>query len=167
MKGIVSTRRIFLSSSQWAEDFNWFIENYLKALHEENSHHPLLAWRKINPLRIDELKTSLENLLAQTQESCLIFSECEGRRSGYFLGLLKNCLAEDPAQVGYLNGLYVTPEYRQKGIAKLLYQEGLAWFKSLGLTSIELYLAEGNTAAFRFWEKQGYGLAEKILVKRI
>ncbi|MBF0492343.1 MAG: GNAT family N-acetyltransferase [Deltaproteobacteria bacterium] len=167
MKGKTCTRRVFLSSPSWKEDFNWFLQNYTKALAEENHHHPLLAWRKIDPSRIEELRFSLETLLAQTEEACLLLAEWEGIQIGYFLGLLKTCLAEDPSRIGYLNGLYVSPEFRQKGVGKSLYQEGLAWFKSRGLNAIELYLAEGNSMGLKFWEKQGYAVAEKILVKRI
>lgn len=56
----------------------------------------------------------------------------------------------------YLGFMYVAPDYRGKGINKLILQHLIGWSKDQGTSDFYLDVYEGNDAAIRAYEKMGF-----------
>lgn len=163
----ITIQRAGPQTSAWAEDRAWLAEAYCDAIAEELTHSWVQEVRRVDRTRQGEITEMLGPLLQQMNRSILLIARHAQKRIGYFLGLVKDCVAEDPAAVGYVNGLYVVPEYRRLGIAAHLYTEGRHWFAAQGLTAVELYTAVGNAAAAAFWRKHGFCVTEEVMVARL
>jgi ribosomal protein S18 acetylase RimI-like enzyme len=62
------------------------------------------------------------------------------------------------SQLTWIYNLYVVPEFRGRGIGRMLLQEAENWTKKEGLDTIALHVIEWNTAARNLYEAQGYEL---------
>ena len=65
--------------------------------------------------------------------------------------------------VGYLEGLYVKPEYRNQGIARKLVELSEIWARSLGCTEMGSDTSLDNTVSQQVHEKLGYEKSEVIV----
>jgi GNAT superfamily N-acetyltransferase len=57
-----------------------------------------------------------------------------------------------------LRKLYVTPEFREKGIGAALHDRAIAGLRSLGCTTAHLWVLERNITARRMYERRGWEL---------
>jgi GNAT superfamily N-acetyltransferase len=57
---------------------------------------------------------------------------------------------------GYLGFMYVLPEYRGRGINKLIMEKLTGWARSQDMTELRLDVYYGNTAAILAYEKAGF-----------
>ncbi len=163
MQTPIKIYRTFPGTATWTRDREWLAQSYCEAVAEEILHSPCRDWRQIDRQRWPEVAAMLESLLRETSRSAL-FLAAEGENySGYFLGLVKDCVAETPARVGYVNGLYVVPPHRSRGVGGLLLEAGTSWFREQGLAAVELYVALENDGARRFWRTRGYQVSEEVL----
>lgn len=80
-----------------------------------------------------------------------------------------NLLAEDGGPVGtvavimksrpgvaHLAGMWVAPEARGRGVARLLVEAAVRWARERGLDRLELWVADGNEAARALYAKAGF-----------
>lgn len=65
--------------------------------------------------------------------------------------------------VGYVEGIYVKPEYRRKGIAKLLVEKGEEWAKSKGCKEIASDILYDNIDSYNFHSRIGFKEAGRII----
>lgn len=65
--------------------------------------------------------------------------------------------------VGYMEGLYVKPDYRNNGIAKELYEAGAKWAKSKGCSEVGSDCTLSNKLSNDFHYKIGFEEANKIV----
>ncbi len=65
--------------------------------------------------------------------------------------------------VGFVEGIYVKPEYRNKGIAKKLIIKGEEWAKSKGCTQIGSDIEMDNDISYKFHQKVGFNEANRII----
>jgi ribosomal protein S18 acetylase RimI-like enzyme len=93
--------------------------------------------------------------LVNNPEALCLFAENEGKKIGY--------LAASPKIIDYRNSRYfeienmgVTPEYRSKGIGKMLMQECFAWAKSKGFQKAFVTSYSKNIGAVDFYKKNGF-----------
>ncbi|SIQ21104.1 GNAT family N-acetyltransferase [Chryseobacterium sp. RU33C] len=56
----------------------------------------------------------------------------------------------------YLGFMYVKPEYRGKGINKVITDELIAWAKSRGINEVRLEVYAQNESAIKAYEKAGF-----------
>ncbi|MCP9752407.1 GNAT family N-acetyltransferase [Ferruginibacter sp. HRS2-29] len=59
-------------------------------------------------------------------------------------------------QHAYLGFMYVLPEYRGRGINRLMINRLMEWAKAKGITEFRLEVYSGNSAAIRAYEKVGF-----------
>ena len=88
--------------------------------------------------------------LAEEPKSCL-----HVWKNGQIVGQLHLGRFIDPS-IGYINLLYVAPEWRGAGIASLIEEYASAYFQSHGFRSARLSVAAHNLRAIRFYTKQGW-----------
>jgi ribosomal protein S18 acetylase RimI-like enzyme len=70
-------------------------------------------------------------------------------------------------KVGYICGAFVLPGYRNKGIMRKLESMLLKYFKSRGLSYIELNVMANNVPGKRSWESLGYTSFREQMRKKI
>ena len=65
--------------------------------------------------------------------------------------------------VGYLEGVYILPEYRKMGFASKLVEHFQEWVKSMGSTELASDLDIDNNASLQFHNKMGFEVVEKTI----
>ena len=94
-------------------------------------------------------------LLAKSDEEYIGFIHMS-IRSGFVEGA-------DTTPVGYIEGVYVKPDYRRKGVAKELYHAGLEWLKSEKCSQIGADIGINDNMCPDFYIGMGYKEANRII----
>ena len=112
----------------------------------------------------EELREEFEALLTcedaavflAISDGCPIgFSQCQLRRD-YVEGT-------DTSPVGYLEGIYVAPEYRKSGTARRLLDACESWAKSAGCKEFASDCELGNAESLSFHLSMGFEEANRII----
>ncbi|MCP4131488.1 MAG: GNAT family N-acetyltransferase [bacterium] len=92
----------------------------------------------------------------KSKDSAVFVAEKENEVAGYCLAYIdrKPIVYESPV-FGYIDNVAVLEEFQKQGIGELLFLEAKNWFKSNGITRIELFAALTNKKSTRFWRKMG------------
>ena len=61
----------------------------------------------------------------------------------------------DPS-VGYVNLFYVVPEFRGRGLGRMLHEHAVAVFRGAGRRTLRLSVSAQNAAAIAFYRKLGW-----------
>ena len=72
------------------------------------------------------------------------------------VGLAAGVWADGEPSVVYLMAVWVHPSARGTGAGHALVNAVLAWSESAGAKTVRLDVVEGNTAAIRLYERQGF-----------
>jgi ribosomal protein S18 acetylase RimI-like enzyme len=64
-------------------------------------------------------------------------------------------LSDEPG-MGYVNLFYLVPEWRGKGLGRLLHEHAVAVFAARGLRGIRLSVSHTNEHAMRFYRRLGW-----------
>ena len=163
----VEIMRLLPDFPQVREYLSWMAQGYIFALTEEMKNSSLRHVRRVEPDRVNEIYSLLSQLVQVPDKACLLIAHNQSELMGYFLGFLKDCLAETPAQIGYVNGLYVLPPFRRQQVAQQLIENGLEWFRSKNISLIELYITQGNQTATELWKKNGFFATDTVFMKTI
>jgi GNAT superfamily N-acetyltransferase len=68
---------------------------------------------------------------------------------------------------GIIHDMFITPQYRGMGVAKMLFNEIIKWFNSNGVNRVELDVMTRNPMATTFWEKLGFRDLNRTLYRQI
>jgi ribosomal protein S18 acetylase RimI-like enzyme len=60
-----------------------------------------------------------------------------------------------PKDFALIDNLFVSPDHRGSGIARMLFEEAKAWARKQGLSELQLKVYDENKDAVRFYERQG------------
>jgi RimJ/RimL family protein N-acetyltransferase len=71
------------------------------------------------------------------------------------IGQTEMRIADDPG-MGYVNLFYLLPEWRKKGLARVLHDHAVAVFAARGLRGIRLSVSRTNDNALRFYRRLGW-----------
>ena len=153
--------------TSWKDDLEWLVSVFCDVISEEILQSGAKDLRAVDRSRSAEIHAMFENIGRHTDSACLLMAVAEEKHIGYFLGVVRECLAEIPSRIGYVNGLYVLPSHRRQGIGQKLLDEGNRWFRSQGLPLVELYIASENKSALRFWEKNAYRPSEIVMITEL
>ena len=89
----------------------------------------------------------------------ILSASVDGAAAGFLICSLQRLPGEylccGSGMIGYINDLYVAPQYRGNGIAGALVAEAENWLRASGATTAELQVVTGNQAAERFWHSKG------------
>ena len=93
----------------------------------------------------------------EDQYTRVFVAESEGQVVGYVFGIVVDLVPEmfiaEPG--GFLADIYVDEKYRGKGIGRDLVDALTKWFRTRGVSYVELYVANKNDGARGFWDKIG------------
>lgn len=112
----------------------------------------------------EELAEEFETLLSQTD--CTVFLlETEDGPAGFAQCQLRHDYVEgtETSPVGYLEGIYVRPEYRRQGHGRTLLTACEQWAREQGCTEFASDCELENTHSAGFHEKLGFREARRII----
>jgi aminoglycoside 6'-N-acetyltransferase I len=69
----------------------------------------------------------------------------------------------ESSPTGYLEGVYVAPAYRKKGISTALFNEGKKWLLAKGCKQIGSDMEEGNKNSYSFHMSVGFKEAGRLV----
>ncbi|WP_199900160.1 aminoglycoside 6'-N-acetyltransferase [Caldalkalibacillus mannanilyticus] len=118
----------------------------------------------------DNLRTELQVLLESEKD--IVYIALVGDTYVGFIQLsIRNDYVEGShsSPVGYIEGIYVDENYRNRGISKELVRLGEQWTKSLGCSEIASDTELDNYGSQEFHKKLGFAEAGRIVtfVKKI
>ena len=68
---------------------------------------------------------------------------------------------------GIIHDMFITAQYRRKGIAKTMFSEITKWFHSNNINRVELDVITQNHMASSFWEKLGFIDLNRTLYRQL
>src|SRR3954449_1869374 len=119
-------------------------------------------WQRLRDLRLRALADSPDAFLT-TLEEASVRTDDEWRAwsassvifvDDAFTGMAGGFVQEDG--VPMLFGMWVAPERRGSGLAEALARAVVEWARALGAPRLVLWVAIGNAAAERFYERIGF-----------
>lgn len=119
---------------------------------------------------LDEKTNSseFERLVQNADETPIFVAEDEqGRIAGFLEASLRkyaDCCSTSP--VGYIEGWYVLPEYRKKGIGKALVAEAERWARERGCQEMGSDELIENHLSQRVHRQLGYEEVERLVIFR-
>ena len=112
----------------------------------------------------DEMEAEFSALLKNDDATCFIkfngenavgFAQCQLRHD-YVEGT-------ETSPVGYLEGIFVLPDYRRRGFARELLSACEQWAKGRGCAEFASDCELGNSDSFRFHIATGFSEANRII----
>lgn len=129
-----------------------------------------LAQKMWSDSTLEDLVKDFENAVEQKQSAVFVLTE-DNRAVGFAQCQLRNDYVEGTtgSPVGYLEGIYVEPDYRHRGFAKELLKKCEEWAKEKGCTEFASDCEPGNSESLNFHLKSGFSEANRIIcfTKRI
>ncbi len=129
-----------------------------------------LAQKMWSDSTLEDLVKDFENAVEQTKSAVFVLTE-DNKAVGFAQCQLRNDYVEGTAgrPVGYLEGIYVEPDYRHRGFAKELLKKCEEWAKEKGCTEFASDCELGNSESLNFHLKSGFSEANRIIcfTKRI
>lgn len=126
-----------------------------------------LLWPHHTP---EEMSADLADIMAKP-DAAFFLAFAEGIAVGFAQCQLRHDYVEgaDHSPVGYLEGIYVAPEYRHMGVARQLLRTCESWAKDLGCTEFASDCELANTESLQFHMNVGFEEANRIIcfVKKI
>ena len=133
----------------------------------ENSDRPALAFlacRLWSHHSIEEMEEEIRPLLEVSD--CAVFLAWQGASPvGFAQCQLRRDYVEGTSSspVGYLEGIYVTEDFRKQGIAKAMLAACEAWAKEKGCREFASDCELDNEESFQFHKKLGFQEANRII----
>jgi len=113
---------------------------------------------------IDELKKLFISVVNSKSEIIFIV-EINEKIIGFSYYSLRNDYVEgtDSTPVGYLEGIYISPEYRKQGYGKELIDKGVSWSKEKGCRQVASDCELVNTNSIEFHKRSGFNEVNRIV----
>jgi aminoglycoside 6'-N-acetyltransferase I len=94
-----------------------------------------------------------------------LVAEAEGRLIGFAEASVRNYAeGAPPGPAGYLEGIWVEPEWRRRGVARDLLSAVEAWARREGLTHLGSDALIDNAGSHRWHLAAGFGEVERLVV---
>lgn len=61
-----------------------------------------------------------------------------------------------PSELGYVSDLYLAPEARGQGLGREMVGTVVEWFRSQGVSSVQLQVYRANGVGHEFWKAMGF-----------
>ena len=111
-----------------------------------------------------EMEAEYSELLSQ-EEASLFLALCEGEEIGFAQCQLRHDYVEGTksSPVGYLEGIFVKPEFRHRGYAKKLLQACETWAMEMGCREFASDCELGNANSFLFHKSVGFTEVNRVI----
>lgn len=95
-----------------------------------------------------------------------LVAELDGKVIGFILGDASGWEYGVPDTVGWIDTIGVHPQYRRKGIARVLFDEMVANLKKVGVVSIYTFLDWKDWDLLHFFDKMGFQKGDMIHIEK-
>lgn len=95
-------------------------------------------------------------LISNPQTIALQIRSADGEMSAFVIGVI------EPDGTGHVTTIGVAPEYRRKGLARLMMHEVERSFAARGVQTIRLEVRVGNDSAQVLYEQLGYTVVQRM-----
>ena len=111
-----------------------------------------------------ELTAEFEELISK-QDAVFLLKVYHGEVVGFAQVQLRNDYVEgcETSPVGYLEGIFISEKFRNKGFAKELLSKAELWAKERGLTEFASDCEQTNTESIAFHKKVGFKETNRIV----
>ena len=106
---------------------------------------------------LDDSKEGIARYLKRNPETC--FVALDGEK---IVGVI---MSGHDGRRGFIHHTAVSPEHRQRGIAKQLAEAALNALKDLGINKVAMLVFERNKEGNAFWEKLGFTARDDIVYR--
>lgn len=112
----------------------------------------------------EEEREFYQSLIASEHDACFLLKE-KGAAVAFIHVSIRTEYVEGAKQspTAYLEGIFVNPEYRKRGIGKKLLQEAEIWAKGKGLTQLASDTPISNTGSVEFHTHAGFEEVERVV----
>lgn len=116
---------------------------------------------------IEELTEEFAAIIG-VEDSAVFVLEMDGQKAGFAQCQLRHDYVEgtDSSPVGYLEGIYIRPEYRRKGYAKELLADCEEWAEKKGCSEFASDCELDNDVSLQFHMAMGFEEANRIICFR-
>ncbi|OJV66513.1 MAG: GNAT family N-acetyltransferase [Clostridiales bacterium 38-18] len=112
----------------------------------------------------DELKASFEKLITSKKDRVFI-AILEDLPIGFVHVSVRSDYVEGSSStpVGYIEGVYVCPEFRKKRVSKALIEKAEYWAKGMGCTELASDVIQDNESSILFHKSIGFREVNRIV----
>jgi aminoglycoside 6'-N-acetyltransferase I len=137
------------------------------------AQHDFPEWKALRQALYNELKdadndSEVQKIFASHDWHCWFVIDKQGNIIGLVelaaRNIVDGCLS---SPVAYLEGLYLKPGYRSKGIGKQIIKFILSWCAKNGYSELATDTELANTRAQHFYESTGFEETDRIVQYRI
>lgn len=93
---------------------------------------------------------------SKSKTGMLLIAEADGRIVGYSYNMVRDKGELFGVAVGIISHLYIAPKYRRAGISTMLRDEAYKWFRNRRAEYVCIFLTQGNTEAYKIYNKWGF-----------
>lgn len=112
----------------------------------------------------EDLKTTFFKILSSEKFRVLLFQLNTEFIAFLYLGIRTDYVeGSDSSPTGYVEGIYVKPEFRRKGISKKMLQVGEQWIKEKGCTQIGSDTYLDNKVSYDFHTRVGFQESGRLI----
>jgi aminoglycoside 6'-N-acetyltransferase I len=112
----------------------------------------------------DEDPAELDRELPGEPGTIGLVAESEGRLVGFAEASVRNYAEGAAGPAAYLEGIWVEPEHRRRGLARALLAAVEQWGRDLGLAHLGSDALLGNDVSHRWHEAAGFAEVERLVV---
>lgn len=112
----------------------------------------------------DEHKSEMMDIYEHTDTQLVLVAVANNRLIGFLEASIRPFVEDCHSDhVGYLEGWYVEPEYRQHGIGRELVREAESWARQRGATEMASDAEIGNEMSLQAHTKLGYEETSRLV----
>ncbi|PSR54005.1 GNAT family N-acetyltransferase [Adhaeribacter arboris] len=112
----------------------------------------------------EDLKTVLLKILSSDRFKVFLFRWAEEFVGFIYLGIRTDYVeGSESSPTGYVEGIYVKPAFRRKGISRKLLQVGEDWVKENNCTQIGSDTSLDNTVSYHFHSSVGFKESSRVI----
>ena len=136
------------------------IEELWNQLREHHICHARYLWKQLQMKNFSERR---DEILKMNEGREILTHLARVENTGKLIGFCVSSAAT--GDYGEIESLFVSPEYRFRGIGSTLMNRACSWLNEMNTNENRVGICEGNEDAFKFYERFGFYLRRHILLK--